>query len=310
MRIVFLGTPEIARTCLAELLKTHHEILAVITKPDKEVGRGKNVVFSPVKELAIEHNIPVFQFNSLSKEGVQILKNLKPDALVLVAFGQILSQEILDIALPINLHGSLLPKYRGPSPIQTAILNGETESGITIMKMESEVDSGDILTQEKIKIESQDTTATLFEKMAIVGAKSLVKALELVESGKAVFKKQNHKEATFTTMLTKENAKIDFNENVDNIVNKIRAYNPSPVAYFMINNTQYKIYKAQKFGGVIENNNHQNGEIVLASGKQGLVIKAQNGYVEILEMQAPNGKILTAKQFLNGKTIKTGLKVL
>jgi len=307
MRIVFLGTPEIAKTCLTEILKTNHEVLAVVTKPDKPVGRGKKLAFSPVKELALEHNIPVYQFNSLSKEGVGILKNLKPDLLVLVAFGQILSQEILDIALPINLHGSLLPKYRGPSPIQTAILNGDEESGVTIMKMEKEVDSGDILLQEKIKIEKEDTSADLFEKMANTGAKALVKCLELIESGNAIFKKQDQSKATFTTMFTKENAVINFEENVDKIVNKVRAYNPSPVAYLMIEDTQYKIYKAQKYDNLV--GNYKIGEIVFANGKQGLVIKAKDGFVEILELQAPNGKIMPAKQYLNGKSIETGIVV-
>lgn len=309
MNLVFLGTPEIAKICFAEILKTKHQVLAVVTKPDKPVGRGKNVVFSPVKTLAIQHNIPVYQFNSISKEGVQILKSLKPDLLVLVAFGQILSQEILNIAMPINLHGSLLPKYRGPSPIQTAIFNGDAESGITIMKMEKEVDSGDILLQTKIKIEKEDTTESLFKKMASVGAKTLVECLEIIESGKAVFKKQDQSNATFTTMFTKENAVLNFNENVESIVNKVRAYNPTPTAFFVLNGNQYKVYKAKQYECNFDIKNYKNGEVVIANGKQGLVIKAKNGFVEILEIQAPNGKIMQAKQFLNGKSIQTGIVV-
>ncbi|MBR3790493.1 MAG: methionyl-tRNA formyltransferase, partial [Clostridia bacterium] len=157
MKIVFLGTPEIARVCLEEILKSKHEVLAVVTNPDRPSGRGNKLLPSPVKTFAESKGLKVLQYEKISKQGVEDLRALKPDALVLVAFGQILSPEILDIALPINLHGSLLPKLRGPSPIQTAILNGDTKTGVTIMKMAESVDSGDVLLQATVDILPTDT---------------------------------------------------------------------------------------------------------------------------------------------------------
>lgn len=364
MKIIFLGTPEIAKVCLEEILKSKHQVVAVVTKPDKPSGRGNKIQMSPVKVFALEQGIPVYQFKNINQEGVEILKSLKPDVLVLVAFGQILGDKILNIALPINLHGSLLPKYRGPSPIQTAILKGEKLSGVSVIKMAGEVDAGDILIQKKLNIDDDDTSGTLFNKMAILGGQALVESLDLIESGKDVFVSQEHKDATFTTMLTKENAKLDFNEKTANIVNKIRAYNPSPVAFFELDGVKYKVFKARKielgkefsqgfnqeFNQVFkhkimqevnqnfkqeimqefkqnfkqeimqgvnqdfnqeivqnfENKKFKNGEIVVSSSKDGLIIKTSDGFVEILEIQQPNGNKLTAKQFLNGKSFKVG----
>ena len=343
MKIIFLGIPEIAKVCLEEILKSKHQVVAVVTKPDKPSGRGNKIQMSPVKVFAVEQGIPVYQFKNINQEGVEILKSLKPDVLVLVAFGQILGDKILNIALPINLHGSLLPKYRGPSPIQTAILKGEKLSGVSVIKMAGEVDAGDILIQKKLNIDDDDTSGTLFNKMAILGGQALVESLDLIESGKDVFVSQEHKDATFTTMLTKENAKLDFNEKTANIVNKIRAYNPSPVAFFELDGVKYKVFKARKIEpkefsqefkqeimqefkqnfkqeimqGVnqdfnqeivqnFENKKFKNGEIVVSSSKDGLIIKTSDGFVEILEIQQPNGNKLTAKQFLNGKSFKVG----
>ena len=305
MNIVFLGTPEIARVCLAEILTTKHKVLAVVTNPDRPAGRGKKLTPSPVKTFALEKGLKVLEFSNVSKEGVEIIKSLKPDALVLVAFGQILSPEILDIALPINLHGSLLPALRGPSPIQSAILNGLTESGVSVMKMAKGVDSGDVLLQEKVQILPTDNSGTLFNKMAQVGAKAICCALDVIEKKQDVWTPQNHKQATYCQMLTKENAKLDFCDTTQNIINKIRAYNPNPVAFFEINGEKFKVFSANQVT-YNTNNNLPCGTVCEASPKNGLIIKTQNGFLEILEMQAPNSKRMPAKSYLSGKKIEVG----
>ncbi|MDD3232115.1 MAG: methionyl-tRNA formyltransferase [Clostridia bacterium] len=320
MKIVFLGTPEIAKVCLDEILRSHHKVVAVVTKPDKPAGRGKKIQMSPVKMLALEKKLPVFQFENINEDGVNILKKLKPDVLVLVAFGQILKQEILDIALPINLHPSLLPKYRGPSPVQSAILNGETETGISIIKMANDVDAGDVLLQNKIAISPDDNSQTLFEKLAKLGGKVLVECLDLIEQNKSVFTPQSHSEATFTSIITKQSSKLDFNNNTADLINKIRAYSPSPAAFFELDGTKYKVFKAQEINGNESKNISQQlttekeinlmntekkaGEIVVASNSQGLIIKTADGYIEILELQFPNSARMSAKNFLNGRNIK------
>lgn len=306
MKIVFLGTPQIAATCLEEILKTNHEVLAVVTQPDKAAGRGKKIQISPVKRVAMKNSLPVFQFNSISKEGVSQIKALKPDVLVLVAFGQILSQEVLDIALPINLHGSLLPQLRGPSPIQSAILNGMTESGVTIMVMKPQVDSGEIILQEKVEIKNTDTSKELFEKMAFVGSKTLVRALDLIENKTATFTPQEHENATFCQMLTKENAVLDFSVSTRELINKIRAYNPSPIAYCFYNDIKLKVFQAEEYQGVVTRKLFQSGEIVFANSKLGLVVKTGDGYISLKQLQAPNGKILSVRDFLNGNRLKEG----
>lgn len=301
MKIVFLGTSNFSVACLETLLKSKHEVLAVVCQPDKPSGRGNKLTSPPIKTFASEHNIKVLQFNKIRLDGVEPLKALKPDALVVAAYGQILSQEILDIALPINVHGSLLPKYRGASPIQTALINGDTETGITIMKMVYEVDAGDILLQEKLNILPDDNAETLFEKMGKLGGKLIVKALDMIELGEAKFIPQDNSKATFTKMLTKESAEIDFNDTAKNIVNKVRGYYKNPTAYFVHNNEKFKVFKAEERENLTK---LLNGHIISANSKDGLVIKCQDGAVEILELQAPNSKRMTAKAYLNGKKIE------
>ena len=308
MRILFLGTPEIAKTCLECIVNSNkYEILGVVTKMDKPAGRGKKLVETPVKTYAKSVGLEVFQFENFKQDGEKLIETLKPDVLVLVAFGVILSDKILSLALPINLHGSLLPLYRGPSPIQTAILRGEKQTGVTVMKMAKEVDSGDVLLQKVVEISEDDTSKTLFEKMASVGGEALVEALDLIENGKAVFVPQEHSKATFTSILTKENARLDFSDTAKNIVNKIRAYNPNPVAYLVVGELRLKVYSARLKELDLNLDDFKNGEVVMASGKTGLVIKASDGFVECVDLQAPNGKVMTAKNLLNGLKIPIGM---
>ena len=298
MKIVFLGSSDFSLHCLKALIEAKYQVIAVVCQPDKPSGRGNKTIPSVVKKYAIEKNIPVYQFNKIRVDGIETLKSLKPDIIVVASYGQILSQEILDIALPINVHGSLLPKYRGATPIQTALLNGDKETGITIMKMEYAVDSGDILLQKKISIDDNDNAESLFEKMGVLGGELLVEALNLIEENKAIYIAQNPEEATYTKLIKKEDAQINFNESAGEIVNKVRAYYKNPTAYFVKDGEKLKIYKACKRDNLTK---LKCGEIITANSKEGLIIKCLNGAVEILEIQAPNGKRMDAKSFLNGR---------
>lgn len=308
MRVIFLGTPDFAKVCLESLINSHHKVVAVVCQEDKPSGRGNKLKSPPTKILAQDNNIPVYQFHKIRVDGVETLKRLNADIMVTSAYGQILSQEIIDICPHkiINVHGSLLPKYRGASPIQTAILNGEAKTGITIMQTEIGVDTGPILLTQSVEIAETDTYGTLSEKLAQVGAKLLIDALALIESGKDVWTKQNEEDATFTKMIKPEQEILDFSDTMENLVNKTRAYNPNPVAKMKIGENVFKVYEMKK------TNLAKTGEIskvVVSSPKQGLMVECLDGVVEIVELQAPSGKRMLAKSYLNGKKIDIGTTI-
>ena len=212
LKVVFLGTPDFSVNTLKAILNSRHEVLAVVTQPDRPVGRSGKPVFSPVKQVAVEKGIKVLQYNKIRLEGVEDLKALNPDIMVTCAFGQILSQEIIDIAPKgiINVHASILPKYRGAAPIQWSIINGDSETGVTIMQTEAGIDTGDIICVEKTPISDKETAGELFDRLADLGANLLVKALDMIEDGNATYTKQNHDLATHVKMLKKEDGIIDF----------------------------------------------------------------------------------------------------
>ena len=305
MKVIFLGTPDFSVPVLQAIANSRHKVVAVVCQPDKPSGRGNKLISCPAKIKAEQLNIPVYQFSKIRVDGVDTLKQLNADIMVTAAYGQILSQEIIDICPNgiINVHGSLLPKYRGASPIQQAIIDGEKETGITIMKTEAGIDTGDVLCFKKQEICKDDTYGTLSEKLSHLGADLCVEALNLIEDKKAVFVPQNNELASHTKMIKKENTKIDFNKTPNEIVNLIRGLNPNPVAYFDINENSYKVFSAKPINYV---GDEKNGTIIFASGKQGLVIKCQDGAVEIIEMIAPNSKKMMAKSYLNGKKIEVG----
>jgi len=305
MKVIFLGTPDFSAVVLNEIVSSHHQVVGVVCQPDKPSGRGNKVLPCPAKIKAQQLNIPVYQFNKIRIDGVQTLKNLNADIMVTAAYGQILSQEIIDICpyKIINVHGSLLPKYRGASPIQQAIIDGMTETGITIMKTEAGVDTGDMLLSESVKIDDEDTYGTLSEKLSLVGAKLCVKALDLIENKNANFLPQNNELATYTKMLKKEDTIINFNSDSKNIINLVRGLNPNPVAYFTLNGESFKVFCAKQLQ---YSGNEKNGTILKADCKNGLVIKTADGAVEIIEMTAPNSKRMLAKSYLNGKKIPVG----
>lgn len=303
MKIVFLGTSNFARIVLEKLFASPHEIVAVVCGVTKQTGRGQKLVEPQTKLFAKLHNLPCFQFSSIRKQGVEILKSLNADIFVTASYGQILSQEILDIAPfgVINVHGSLLPKYRGASPVLYAILNGEKKTGVTIMQTSIGIDDGDILDSKEIEIDDEDNTQTLMDKLALVGAKLLIEVLPKIENKTITRKKQNQDEVSVTKMIKKENSFLDFSLSSTYLQNFVRAYNPNPSAHFVYENKVFKVIKTKVIN--IEKNNYKAGEVVCSSSKEGLIVACGQGLLEILILQAPNGKMMSAKSYLNGKKI-------
>lgn len=301
MKIVYLGTPDFAVKPLKKLVDSGYEIIAVVTNRDKPVGRKRVLTPPPVKAYAIENGIAVYQYDKIRVEGVEDLKKLNPDLMITCAFGQILSQEIIDIPRlgVINIHASILPKYRGASPIHYAILNGEKTTGITIMKTDVGIDTGDIILQKETEIGDTETCGELFDRLSDLGAECIISALPLIESGKATFIKQDDNKATFTKIIKKEDAKIDFNRSAIDEYNKIRAFNPAPIAYSTLNGEPFKIYSA---------------EMVDVSGAPGTVIKADkelviacgSGAISLKKVQKAGGNAMNISDFLRGNKFNVG----
>lgn len=303
MNVVFLGTPDFAVEPLKRLTELKNvNVIAVVCNNDKPFGRKKILTPPPTKAFALEKGIPVFQYDKIRVEGVTDMRNLAPDLMVTCAFGQILSQEILDIPKfgVINIHASLLPKYRGASPINYAILNGETKTGVTIMKTDIGIDTGDIMFSLETDIKKDETCGELFERLSVLGADAIEKAVELITSGSAKFTKQNDGMASYTKMIKKEDAFVDFNDTAINVVNKIRAFNPSPVAYTLLNGEPFKIYRAE----IVDNvSSLQDGYGKVLENEKRLVISCKNGAVSLLSVQKSGGKTLNVQEFLNGNKI-------
>ncbi len=309
MNIVFMGTPDFALETLKAIYNSGHNILAVVSQPDKPVGRGMKFQKTPTKEFAEEKGIKVFQPAKVkgNVEFIEEIKKLKPDIIVVVAYGKILPQELLDIPKYgcVNVHGSLLPKYRGAAPIQWAIINGEEYTGITTMKMDAGMDTGDMLLTAKVKIEDSDNYGTLYEKLKEVGAKLLIETLERIIEGTVKPQKQPE-EYTIAPMIYKENCKINFGKTAKEIVNLIRGVNPAPGAWMEYNGVVYKVWNAraleesetadlEKWDGP--------GVILKADSKNGLYISVADGVISILEIQAPNLKRMDIKDYLRGHEI-------
>ena len=303
MKLVFLGTPDFAVPSLERIIASKHEILAVVTQPDKPVGRKNVLTPSPVKVCALKHGLKVLQYNKIRTEGVGDLKNLAPDIMVTCAFGQILSQEIIDIAPRgiINVHASLLPKYRGAAPIQYSVINGDTETGVTIMQTEAGIDTGDILSAEKTPIDPDETAGELFERLSELGAKLIVETLDKIEAGKITPVKQDETKATHVKMLTRETGKIDWTKSAKDIKNLVRGTNPWPAAHTFLNGKTLKIFTVDALDGDFDG---QIGEVLRADKK--LVVKCGQGAVEILEIQSEGGKRMSATAFDAGRKILKG----
>lgn len=302
MRIVYLGTPDFSVEPLKRIYESKkYEIVAVITNPDRPFGRKQIMTACPVKKYALSVGLKVLEYEKIRNEGVEDLKSLAPDLMITCAFGQILSQEILDIPkiAVINLHASILPKYRGASPIHFAILNGETETGITVMKTDIGIDTGDIMFSEKIAIKKEETCGELFERLSLLAGDCVIKALSLIESGKAEYHKQDENLSTITKMIRKEFALIDFNDTALYNCNKVRAFNPSPVAYFFHNDEKIMVYSAKPldlFGKIGE---------VLECDKR-LVIACKDGAISIETLKKAGGNKMDVNSFLRGNKFVKG----
>lgn len=303
MKIVFLGTPDFAVESLQAVYDAGHEILAVVTQPDKERNR-REVTFSPVKQRALDLGLKVLQFSKIREEGEEILRELAPDVMVTCAYGQIISQSILDIPKygVINVHASLLPLFRGSSPIQWAILTGQKRTGVSIMRTALQVDSGDVLLQKSVDIGEDETAGELFDRLANLGAEALVGGLRLIESGRAVFTPQDHSKATHYPMLSKEDGHIDWNSNAQEILCKIRGMNPWPSAYCYLDGKIFKIWRAN-----VAQDELGIGEIQI-QGKS-MKIGCGDGAIEALEVQLEGKRRMDTASFVAGVKIQNGTTV-
>lgn len=306
MKIVYMGTPDFAVGPLESIIEAGHEVILVVTQPDREKGRGKEVVFSPVKECAVAHNIPVFQPEKIKKaEEVEFLKQYEADVFVVAAFGQILSKEILDMPRLgcVNIHASLLPKYRGAAPIQWAVIDGEEKTGVTIMRMDEGLDTGDILLQEEIILDAKETGESLFDRLAVLGSDTIVKALELMEKGELTPVPQDHDKSTYAKMLNKKMGVIDFNNSAVVIERLVRGLNSWPSAYTYINGKTLKIWEAEVIADALEG---QNGQVVKVS-KDSFFVKCAEGMLEIMSLQLEGKKRMNAGEFMRGYDIHEGM---
>ena len=306
MKTIFMGTPEFAIPSL-KVVSKNTDLRAIFTKEDKVNARGNKIIFSPVKQFGIDNEIEVIQPKKVKDEKIiKKIKEINPDLIVVVAYGKILPKEIIDIPKYgiINVHSSLLPKYRGASPIHSAILNGDTESGVSIMYIEEGLDSGDVILQESCDILENDTLGTLHDKLKDLGAIVLEKALKLIEEGKVEATKQDESLATFVKPITKEQTKIDWNNTKEVIFNQIRGLNPFPAAYtFNEKNENIKIYKSEKLDREYEG---KNGQIVDIINKKGPVVKVKNGALVLLEVKFQGKKLQRGADVINGRKMAIG----
>lgn len=304
MKIIFLGTPDFSSTVLQSLIDSKHTVVGVVTQPDRPCGRGQKLIASPVKILAQKYNIPVFQFNRISKE-CEPLKSLNADIMVTAAYGQILRQNVLDLTPKgvINVHASLLPKYRGSSPIQWSIIKGEKETGVTIMQTNIGMDTGDIILAHKIPISSDETAGELFDELSKLGCECLLEALDLIESNKATFTKQDESQMSYYPMLDKDSGLIDFNKTSLEIVNLVRGLNPWPVAFVYLDqeqNIRLKVYKAT---AVEDTSDLKPGSVITSDAKHGLVVKTVDGAVKLDIIQSAGTKAMSCNDYLRGHSI-------
>ena len=295
--IIFMGTPDFSATVLKGLLESkQYEILAVVTQPDRAVGRKKEIRMTPVKELALDYGLPVYQPEKLSKSAeLDSLMNLNADGIVTAAFGQFLSSKLLDsVNFAVNVHASLLPKYRGGAPIHYAIINGDKEAGVTIMEMVKEMDAGDMIARRAIPIEETDNVGTMFEKLALVGRDLLLESLPSYLAGDLKPVPQDKNQVTFSPNISPEEERIDWTKTNRQLFNQIRGMYPWPVAHTLLNGERFKIYEATPVEGA-----GQPGEI-LAIGKKELIVAAGEGALSLKTVQPAGKPKMTIVDFLNG----------
>ncbi len=303
-----MGTPEFALNSLKKLHEKY-EVIGIFTKIDKPNTRGKKIRFNPIKQYGLDNNIEVYQPSSVkSEETIKIVRNLNPDLIVVVAYGKILSQKLIEIPKKgiINVHSSLLPKYRGAAPIHAAIVNGDKESGVTIMDIVEDLDAGDIILQRRAPIHPADTLKELHDRLAILGSEALVEAIDLIEEGKVERKPQNENDVTFVKPIKKGQCEIPWDNKMEDIYNFVRGLNPFPTAFTKCNEKMYKIYFVEKYNRVYQG---EYGEIVdLIKGK-GPVVKVLDGSVILISVKPENKKIITGSDLVNGSYFEVGEKL-
>ncbi len=311
MRAVFMGTPEIAATVLKSVLESRHEVIAVVTQTDKPKGRGHEMAFPPVKEVAIEAGIPVLQpQRARDEEFIAELKSLNPDIILVVAYGKILPKAILDMPKfgCINVHASLLPKYRGASPIQWAVLNGDEKSGVTIMHMAEGVDTGDIIMTDEVVLAEDETAGTLHDKLAEIGGPLLLKAMDALETGRAPRISQNEEEATHVKMFDKTMGNLDFSQPAVQLERWIRGLNPWPTAYTKLDGKMLKLWKASVVSAeeLAKDVKMQQPGTIISVEKDCFGILTGDGVLQVKELQLEGKRKMTAEEFLRGFKLELG----
>lgn len=308
MKVIFMGTPDFSVPCLQALIDEGYEVIAVFTQPDKPKGRSKELVMTPVKELALKYNIPVYQPVKIkTQEYVDILRELNADVIAVTAFGQILSKEILTMPKYgcINVHASLLPKYRGAAPIQWAVIDGEKTAGVTTMQMDIGVDTGDMLLKTEIELDEKETGGSLFDKLSECGAKLLIETLKAAEAGTLQPVKQDESKATHAKMLDKSLGKLDFNNSAVVLERLIRGLNPWPSAYCKYNEKTLKIWAAS----VVDKEYTGNAGEIVEVNVDNFVVKCGVGALKLEEVQLEGKKRMNAADFLRGTKVAVGESV-
>jgi methionyl-tRNA formyltransferase len=302
LNVIFAGTPDFAATALQALLTTEHRVVAVYTQPDRPAGRGRKVQYSPVKQLAVEHELNLFQPKTLKEEEAQqILKQHQADLMVVVAYGLLLPQAVLDIPRLgcINIHASLLPRWRGAAPIQRAILAGDDESGVTIMQMEAGLDTGPMLSIRKTPIDPAETGGSLHDRLAELGSEALIEVLPGLRDGTVKAVSQDDSLANYASKLDKQEARIDWSQSALQIDRQVRAFNPWPVAHCLYGDQVMRVWNSELVSG---EGSSTPGEVV-ATGKTGFDVATGDGVLRITQLQMPGKRAMSAGEFLNAHTM-------
>ncbi len=297
-RIIFMGTPDFAAYILEELIKNGVKPGLVVSQPDKKVGRKQVLTPTPVKAVASKYEISTFQPENI-KNDFQPIIDFQPDLIITAAYGQIVPIQVLNAPKYecINVHGSLLPKYRGGAPIHYAVLNGDSKTGVTIMQMVEKMDAGDMIVQAELPIASNDTVGSVHDKMKVIGAKTLIATIPKIFSGDYQKTPQDESQVTYSPNITREQERINFKQDVEQVYNQIRGLNPWPVAYFIHNEKRYKVYTSEMCN---ENHNYPAGEIISVTS-EGIKIACNHGIISITELQPAGKKRLKVKEYINGK---------
>ncbi|OEF26044.1 methionyl-tRNA formyltransferase [Vibrio rumoiensis] len=301
LKVVFAGTPDFAARHLAALLSSEHDVIAVYTQPDRPAGRGKKLTASPVKALALEHDIPVFQpENFKSDEAKQQLKDLDADLMVVVAYGLLLPQVVLDTPRLgcINVHGSILPRWRGAAPIQRSIWAGDEQTGVTIMQMDIGLDTGDMLSIATLPIEASDTSASMYDKLAELGPTALIDCLTDIANGQISPQKQDDQQANYAKKLSKEEAKINWNDEAEHIERCVRAFNPWPMSFFSVEENNVKVWQSRVEAST---EIHTPGQVIQAD-KTGIYVATGKDVLVLEQLQIPGKKALSVQDTLNARS--------